>query len=90
MGQEDEAELRRKAFAGFTVDEELLARAAPDAVVLHCLPAHRGEEIRREVIDGPRSLRVAAGRQPDARHARAARVDRSARLPAGNGQGAGR
>jgi ornithine carbamoyltransferase len=55
MGQEEEAELRRKAFRGFTVDEELLSRAAPDAVVLHCLPAHRGEEISAAVIDGPRS-----------------------------------
>jgi ornithine carbamoyltransferase len=55
MGQEAEAELRREAFSGFTVDEELLARAAPDAVVLHCLPAHRGEEISAAVIDGPRS-----------------------------------
>ncbi|HXQ44163.1 MAG TPA: ornithine carbamoyltransferase [Acidimicrobiales bacterium] len=55
MGQEEEAVLRRKAFSGFTVDEELLARAAPDAILLHCLPAHRGEEISAEVIDGPRS-----------------------------------
>jgi len=55
MGQEDEVEMRRKAFAGFTVDEDLLSRASPDAVVLHCLPAHRGEEISASVIDGPRS-----------------------------------
>jgi ornithine carbamoyltransferase len=55
MGQEEEAELRLKAFSGFTVDDDLLARAAPDAVVLHCLPAHRGEEISAAVIDGPRS-----------------------------------
>jgi ornithine carbamoyltransferase len=55
MGQEEEAVLRRKAFSGFTVDDELLARAAPGAVVLHCLPAHRGEEISADVIDGPRS-----------------------------------
>ncbi len=55
MGQEDEAELRLKAFSGFTVDDDLLAGAAPDAVVLHCLPAHRGEEISAAVIDGPRS-----------------------------------
>jgi ornithine carbamoyltransferase len=55
MGQEEEAVLRRKAFSGFTVDDELLARAAPGAVVLHCLPAHRGEEISAAVIDGPRS-----------------------------------
>lgn len=55
MGQEEEAETRRKAFAGFTVDDELLSRAAADAVVLHCLPAHRGEEVSASVIDGPRS-----------------------------------
>jgi ornithine carbamoyltransferase len=56
MGQEDEAALRRDAFMGFTVDEELLAGAADDAVVLHCLPAHRGEEISASVFEGPRSL----------------------------------
>jgi len=55
MGQEEEAERRRQAFSGFTVDEELMGSAAPDAVVLHCLPAHRGEEISAAVIDGPRS-----------------------------------
>jgi ornithine carbamoyltransferase len=55
MGQEAEAEVRRTAFSGFTVDEELLVRAAPEAVVLHCLPAHRGEEISAAVLDGPRS-----------------------------------
>jgi ornithine carbamoyltransferase len=55
MGQEEEAELRRKAFAGFTVDDDLLNRAAPDAIVLHCLPAHRGEEITAAVFEGPRS-----------------------------------
>ncbi|HXX88933.1 MAG TPA: ornithine carbamoyltransferase [Acidimicrobiales bacterium] len=56
MGQEDERAARLEAFAGFTVDEALLARAGADAVVLHCLPAHRGEEISGDVIDGPRSL----------------------------------
>jgi ornithine carbamoyltransferase len=56
MGQEEESVLRRKAFSGFTIDDDLLARAAPDAVVLHCLPAHRGEEVAASVIDGPRSL----------------------------------
>jgi ornithine carbamoyltransferase len=55
MGDEAEAELRRKAFARFTVDEALLAGAAPGAVLLHCLPAHRGEEISAAVVDGPRS-----------------------------------
>jgi ornithine carbamoyltransferase len=55
MGQEEEAVIRRRAFSGFTVDDDLLAAAAPDAVVLHCLPAHRGEEISASVIDGPAS-----------------------------------
>ena len=64
MGQEEEQELRRKAFAGFTIDADMLGRAAPDAVVLHCLPAHRGEEITSEVLEGPRSVvwRQAANR----------------------------
>ena len=64
MGQEDEAELRREAFAGFTIDDDMVARAAPDAVVLHCLPAHRGEEITASVLEGPRSVvwRQAANR----------------------------
>jgi ornithine carbamoyltransferase len=56
MGQEADAAARRRAFDGFTVDEALMARAAPDAVVLHCLPAHRGEEIAASVVDGPRSV----------------------------------
>jgi ornithine carbamoyltransferase len=56
MGQEDEAEARRRAFAGFCVDQALMAAAQPEAIVLHCLPAHRGEEISDEVIEGPQSL----------------------------------
>ncbi|MDA8392787.1 MAG: ornithine carbamoyltransferase [Actinomycetota bacterium] len=56
MGQEDEAESRRRAFAGWTIDAELVRRAAPDAVVMHCLPAHRGEEIAPDVLEGPRSV----------------------------------
>ncbi|MBK9178332.1 MAG: ornithine carbamoyltransferase [Acidimicrobiales bacterium] len=55
MGQEAEAAERRARFAGFTVDEALLAGAAPGAVFLHCLPAHRGEEVTAAVVDGPRS-----------------------------------
>ena len=55
MGQEGEAERRRRAFAGFTVTPALMDAAAPHAVFLHCLPAHRGEEVAAEVIDGPRS-----------------------------------
>ena len=56
MGQEDEAEARRKKFEGFTVDEAMFARAAPDALFLHCLPAHRGEEVSAGVVDGPHSV----------------------------------
>ncbi len=55
MGQEDEAEKRRRDFAGFAVDDDLLARARPGAVFMHCLPAHRGEEVAASVIDGPQS-----------------------------------
>jgi ornithine carbamoyltransferase len=55
MGQESQAEERARVFADYCVDEALLARAAPDAVVLHCLPAHRGEEISAGVIEGPNS-----------------------------------
>jgi len=66
MGQEDQAAERRRAFDGFTVDEKLLAVARPDAVVLHCLPAHRGEEISAVVVDGPQSVvwAQAAARMP--------------------------
>ncbi len=56
MGQEEEAGKRRQDFAGFTIDDDLMARAAPDALFLHCLPAHRGEEITSDVMDGPRSV----------------------------------
>ncbi|MGI8759315.1 MAG: ornithine carbamoyltransferase [Acidimicrobiales bacterium] len=56
MGQEAEVEDRRRAFAGFTIDRRLMAIAAPGAVFLHCLPAHRGEEVAAEVVDGPQSL----------------------------------
>jgi ornithine carbamoyltransferase len=55
MGQEEESGARLQAFARFTVDEALMKRASPDAIVLHCLPAHRGEEIAAEVVDGPQS-----------------------------------
>jgi ornithine carbamoyltransferase len=55
MGQEAEVEARRVAFTGYGIDAALLRRAAPDAIVLHCLPAHRGEEISDEVIEGPAS-----------------------------------
>jgi ornithine carbamoyltransferase len=55
MGQEAESAARRAAFAGFTVDDAMLRCAHPEAWFLHCLPAHRGEEVAASVIDGPRS-----------------------------------
>lgn len=69
MGQEDEERERLRAFAGFQVDGALLAQASPKAVVMHCLPAHRGQEISAEVVDGSQSLvwRQAANRLPAVR-----------------------
>ncbi|MCC6931471.1 MAG: ornithine carbamoyltransferase [Gemmatimonadaceae bacterium] len=55
MGQEEEQAARERAFAGFTVDRALMANAEPNAIFLHCLPAHRGEEVSAEVIDGDQS-----------------------------------
>jgi ornithine carbamoyltransferase len=56
MGQEAETEERRDAFAAYQVNARLLDAAGPEAVVMHCLPAHRGEEITSDVMDGPQSL----------------------------------
>jgi ornithine carbamoyltransferase len=55
MGQEAEAEERKLAFMGYRVDADLMQRAKPSAIFLHCLPAHRGEEVTDDVIEGPRS-----------------------------------
>jgi ornithine carbamoyltransferase len=56
MGQESESVARRRDFNGFQVNTALLTQAGTEAVVMHCLPAHRGEEITDDVIDGPRSI----------------------------------
>jgi len=56
MGQEAEQAAREQAFAGYCVDERVMAYAEPDALFMHCLPAHRGEEVAAEVIDGPQSV----------------------------------
>jgi ornithine carbamoyltransferase len=55
MGQEEESERRRKDLASYQIDDQLLSGASPDAIVLHCLPAHYGEEITEEVLYGPHS-----------------------------------
>jgi ornithine carbamoyltransferase len=55
MGQEEEAEARRNAFKGYTVDVDLMKLARRDAIFLHCLPAHRGEEVTAAVIEGAQS-----------------------------------
>ncbi len=55
MGQEGEAQARAQAFQGYIVDQKLMALADPKAIFLHCLPAHRGEEVSEEVIEGPQS-----------------------------------
>ena len=55
MGQEEETEARKQAFVGYCINDALLAGADPSAIVLHCLPAHRGEEITESVLEGPQS-----------------------------------
>jgi ornithine carbamoyltransferase len=56
MGQESEQDDRAAAFAHYCIDGEVMAAAKPDALFMHCLPAHRGEEVAAEVIDGPQSV----------------------------------
>jgi ornithine carbamoyltransferase len=56
MGREKEQKARVKAFAGYQVDKKIMAAAKPDALFMHCLPAHRGEEVSADVIDGPQSV----------------------------------
>ncbi len=66
MGQEEEQQMRRRVFQDYRLSSQLLAGASPDAVVMHCLPAHRDEEIASDVMDGPRSViwEQAANRLP--------------------------
>ena len=66
---------RRRAFEGFTVDEQLMGGASADAIFLHCLPAHRGEEVSAAVVDGPRSRIWDQADQPHARRPRPAELD---------------
>jgi len=56
MGQEEEQKVREEAFSGYMVDSKLMGRAKPGAIFMHCLPAHRGEEVSADVIDGPQSV----------------------------------
>ena len=56
MGREDEAEVRRRIFSPYQINEELMALAKPGALFMHCLPAHRGEEVAAAVVDGPQSV----------------------------------
>jgi len=56
MGQEDEAEKRRRDFSGWMIDDRIMSMAKKDAIFMHCLPAHRGEEVSAAVIDSPRSV----------------------------------
>jgi ornithine carbamoyltransferase len=56
MGFEEEAEERKRRFADYRVDADMMRLARPDALFMHCLPAHRGEEVAADVIDGPQSV----------------------------------
>ena len=83
MGQEEESAIRRAAFEGYTVDEALMKAAGEQAWFLHCLPAHRGEEVSAEVIDGPRSVvwQQAANRMDAARRVAGGAVRRAGGQP---------
>jgi ornithine carbamoyltransferase len=61
MGQEEESAMRRKIFLKYCVDESLMALAAPNAKFMHCMPAHRGEEVSADVFDGPNSMVIQQG-----------------------------
>ena len=76
MGQEDDRDRRLRDLAGYQVNARLLTGAAPDHVVLHCLPAHCGEEITEDVLWGPQLGRMGRGRKPAARPEGAAGHDR--------------
>ncbi len=67
MGQEAEEARRREAFRDYQINSRTLALAKRDALVMHCLPAHRGDEITDDVLDGPSLDRVRSGREPSAR-----------------------
>jgi len=56
MGQEAESQNRKSIFAPYQLNEHLLRQAKPGAIAMHCLPAHRGEEITEEILEGPRSV----------------------------------
>ena len=56
MGQEEESQKRLRDFAGWQVDGRVMSLAKKEAIFMHCLPAHRGEEVSAEVVDGPRSV----------------------------------
>ncbi|MEZ4272630.1 MAG: hypothetical protein R3C68_14735 [Myxococcota bacterium] len=72
MGQESEAPGTQRGFCGYEVNAAMMARAKPQAIFLHCLPAHRGEEVAAEVIDGPQSRVFDQGEsfaRPESTHA---------------------
>ena len=76
MGFEAENDARQRDFADWMVDAEMMRQAKPDALFMHCLPAHRGEEVTAEVIDGPQSVGLGRGGEPAARAEGAARIPR--------------